>query len=281
MKEIPFKKIKKLLIDEIPSEFISDLPNKWEKIGDVLLIVLPPILNEYKNLIGKIYSEVLKCKTILRDTGGISGELRIPKVEIIYGSDNTETIHKENGIRYKLDPQKIMFSSGNMDERIRMATISNKKETVVDLFAGIGYFTLPIGIYSRPKKIIACEKNQIAYDYLKENIVLNDVSSIVEPKIGDNREAAPKNIANRVIMGYFEKTEKYLKVAIDCLHNHNGIIHYHGKFSDKMVPQKPMKKIEEEVKKNNCIVDLIAHFHVKSYAPGISHYVFDLKIGDK
>jgi tRNA wybutosine-synthesizing protein 2 len=218
---------------------------------------------------------------VLIDIGGISGEFRAPQVEIIYGSKDTETVHKENGIRYKLDPQKIMFSSGNMDERIRMAKISNKKETVVDLFAGVGYFTLPIAVYSKPKKIIACEKNQIAYDYLKENIVLNDVSSIVEPIIGDNREVAPKNVANRVIMGYFKKTEKYLKVAFDCLHNHKGIIHYHGKFSDKIVPHIPMKIIEEEIKKNKCIVNLIRYFCVKSYAPGISHYVFDLKIGKK
>jgi len=33
-----------------------------------------------------------------------------------------------------------MFSSGNMDERIRMSMISDKNEVVVDLFAGIGYF---------------------------------------------------------------------------------------------------------------------------------------------
>jgi tRNA wybutosine-synthesizing protein 2 len=281
MKEIPFKKIKQSLVNDIPSDFLSNLPDKWEKIGDILIIVLPPILNEYKNLIGKKYSEVLKCKTVLRYLGRISGEFRIPKVEIIFGSEYTETIHKENGIRYKLDPQKIMFSSGNIDERIRMAYISNKKEIVVDLFAGIGYFSLPIAVYSKPKKIIACEKNQIAYAYLNENIVLNDVSLTVEPIIGDNREVAPKNIANRVIMGYFEKTEKFLKVAIDCLQNNKGIIHYHGKFSDKTVPHKPMKIIEKEIKKNNCIVEPIGYFHVKSYAPGISHYVFDLKIGEK
>jgi len=281
MNKIPFEQIKQSLSNEIPSELVDMLPDKWEKIGDILIIVLPQILNEYKNLIGKRFSEILKCKTVLRDIGGISGEFRIPKVEIIYGSKNTETVHKENKIRYKLDPQKIMFSSGNMDERIRMANISNKKEIIVDLFAGIGYFTLPIAVYSKPKRIIACEKNQIAFDYLNKNIVLNDVSTIVDSIIGDNREIAPNNIANRVIMGYFEKTEKFLKVAIDCLQNRNGIIHYHCKFSDKIVPYEPMKIIQEEVKKNCCTVKLIGYFHVKSFAPGISHYVFDLKIGEK
>ncbi len=58
-----------------------------------------------------------------------------------------------------------MFSSGNMNERIRMSNISKPNEVVVDLFAGIGYFTLPIAVYSKPKKIYACEKNPISYDF--------------------------------------------------------------------------------------------------------------------
>jgi len=281
MTETPLNKIKKTLIKEIPKELVNKLPDKWEKIGDVLTITLSSSLFEYENLIGKKYAEILNCKTVLNNIGRINGEFRVPNVEIIYGSKNTETIHKENGVKYKLDPQKIMFSSGNMDERIRMAYISNENEIVVDLFAGIGYFTLPIAIYSKPKKIFACEKNQIAYDYLNENIILNDVSSIVETRKGDNRTVSPKNIADRVVMGYINETEKFLPIAMNCLHNHTGIIHYHNTFPEKTIPNKAIKIVESEIEKNGCKVELLDYFHVKSYAPGISHYVFDIKIGEK
>ena len=280
MAESPFTQIKNSLIQKIPTELINKIPYKWEKIGDVLTIVLPSISDKYKNIIGKRYAKVLKCKTVLNDIGGIKGEFRVPNVEIIYGSRNTETIHKENGIKFKLDPQKIMFSSGNMDERIRIATISNKNETVIDLFAGIGYFTLPIAVYSKPQKIIACEKNKIAFDYLSKNIILNNVSSIVKPEIGDNRGVVPKNKADRVIMGYIGETEKFLPIAFDCLHKYNGMIHFHNTFSDASVPNKPYKIVENEAKKKGCKVELINYFNVKSYAPGISHYVFDFKIGE-
>lgn len=280
MVETSFNKIKNSFSKEIPSKFVSKLPDKWEKIGDVAIIVLPSNLDEYKRIIGKKYAEVLNCKTVLKDIGGIKGEFRKPNVEIIYGSKDTITIHKENGVRYKLDPQKIMFSSGNMDERIRMATISSKNETVVDLFAGIGYFTLPIAVYSKSKKIFACEKNKVAFDFLHQNIVLNNVTAIVEPRMGDNREVAPKNIADRVIMGYIGQTHKFLPTAIDCLNN-TGIIHYHNTFSDEIVPEKPMKIIEKETNKKGCKAELLKYIHVKSYAPGISHYVFDIKIGEK
>ncbi|UCF50039.1 MAG: class I SAM-dependent methyltransferase family protein [Thermoplasmatales archaeon] len=281
MTEIPFIQIKKSLLNEIPSNLINRLPQKWEKIGDILTIVLPSIFNENKKIIGEKYAEILNCKTVLNDIGGIKGEFRVPNVELIYGSKNTETVHKENGVKYKLDPQKLMFSSGNMDERIRMANISNGNETVVDLFAGIGYFTLPIAIYSKPKKIIACEKNQIAFNYLSENIILNDVSSIVEPRMGDNREIAPKNFANRVIMGYIEENERFLSAAFDCLIEHCGIIHYHNTFPNHAVPNKPMKTVEEEANKKGCKAELLGYYNVKSYAPGINHYVFDLRIDEK
>ncbi len=277
----PFNEIQQLLSKKIPLKLFEKLPNKWEKVGNVLTIVLPKEFNNYKELIGKNYAKVLGCKTVLNDIGGIKGVFRKPDVEIIFGQKNTITIHKENGIRFKLDPQKIMFSSGNLKERKRMANISNKKETVVDLFAGIGYFTLPIAVYSKPKKIIACEKNKVAYDFLCENIVLNHVTTVVKPIKGDSRKIVPKNIADRVLMGYIHKTYKFLSTAINSLKNNCGIVHYHDVYPDEVVPEKPLKIVDKEVRKNNCKFKLLKYEKVKSYAPGISHFVFDIKIDKK
>ena len=157
MVQNPFDEIKNNILKKISSEFIDKIPKKWEKIGNVLILKLPDELDNYKKEISIIYAKILKCKSVLNDFGGIDGIYRTPKVELIFGSENTETTHIENGIKYKLDPRKIMFSSGNMDERIRMSNISNPNEVIVDLFAGIGYFSLPIAVYSKPKKIFACE----------------------------------------------------------------------------------------------------------------------------
>jgi tRNA wybutosine-synthesizing protein 2 len=281
MIETPYYLITKQLSKELPDELIKKIPNKWEKVGDVVTLVLPKELEKYKELIGEKYAEILNCKTVLNDIGGIIGEFRKPDVEIIFGSKNTETTHKENGICFKLDPQKIMFSSGNMDERIRMATVSTNTEVVVDLFAGIGYFTLPIAVYSRPEMIVACEKNPVSYNYLKENITLNNVTDIVEPLKGDNRELAPKFIADRVIMGYIGNTRDFLETAINCLKEKIGIIHYHDKIPEKNIPNNPMDTVSKVADKFNRKAELIRYKHVKSYAPGIGHFVFDIKIGEK
>lgn len=281
MVETPFEQIKKSLSKEIPSDLIKKIPDKWEKIGEIGVIKLDPNLEKYSKMIGKNYAKILHCKTILNDIGGISGTYREPKTKIIYGSNATETIHRENGIRFKLDPQKIMFSSGNMDERIRMATISNEKEIVVDLFAGIGYFTLPMAVYSKPKKIFACELNPVAYDYLSENIVLNNVTNIVEPLKGDNRTVAPENVADRVVLGYFGEASNFLPTAVNCLRRFKGVIHYHDKFPDTHVPDKPLKIIKEIAEKYNRHAKLLGIKQIKSYAPGISHYVFDIGFDEK
>ena len=280
MVETPFNNIRKILSREIPKDLIDRIPNRWEKIGNIAVVKLDNDLKKYVDIVGKTYADFLDCKTILNDVGGIHGELREPDMKVIYGSTKTETIHKENGVRFKLDPQKVMFSSGNMDERLRMATISSEDEVVVDLFAGIGYFTLPIAIHSKPKKIFACEKNKIAFDYLSNNIALNNVNSIVEPLFGDNREIAPKNIADRVIMGYIGGTGDFLPVAIKSLRDNKGIIHFHEKYSDSLISNKPLNYIKKIAKDFNKNIKLIEYRKVKSYAPGISHFVFDISVGE-
>jgi len=70
----------------------------------------------------------------------------------------TETVHRENGVIFNLDARKVMFSAGNLKERMRMS-LFGKDEFVVDMFAGIGYFTLQMAVHSRPRKIMAIEMN--------------------------------------------------------------------------------------------------------------------------
>ena len=111
---------------------------------------------------------------------------------------------------------------------------------------------------------------------MKENIVLNHVTEIVEPVLGDCRKVAPHNIADRVILGYFGNTYKFLQTALNCLKNETGIIHYHDIFPEENIPKKAMTLVKEKIKKD---VKLINYNIVKSYAPGIKHVVFDIKIG--
>ena len=64
----------------------------------------------------------------------------------------TETINKENGCLFKLDLAKVMWSKGNNNERLRIAKLVGDGETVIDMFAGIGYFSIHIAVHSNAKR---------------------------------------------------------------------------------------------------------------------------------
>lgn len=278
MKQSPFEKIKENLSKILPEDLLDFLPSKWEKIGEVLILVLPEKIEKYQFSIAEEYARVLDCKTVLKNKGPIKSELRVPDMEIIFGSKNTETVHKENKIKYKLDPAKVMFSSGNMDERIRMSKIDIKNEIVVDLFAGIGYFSLPMAVYGKPKKIFSIEKNPDAFYYLTQNISLNHVTDKITPIEGDNRLKSPKNVADRVLLGYFGKTQKFIPTAIESLKDNTGHIHFHDKIPDKNIPDIKMNEIKKIVEVYDKKAELLNYNRVKSYAPGIGHYVLDIKL---
>ncbi len=251
------------------------LPAKWELIGDVLLLPLPNSLSAHERELAEAYADVLGARTVAVPVE-IVGQIREQRVRIILG-EQTETIHKENGIKYKLDTSRLMFSSGNMDERIRMAGIDAEGETVVDMFAGIGYFSLPIAVYCRPAKVIAYELNPVAYRYLVENTFLNHVNTILKAQNMDNRNAA-EDVADRVVMGYLKDTDQYLDKAISILKDHKGIIHYHENCPNELIPQRPEAAIKSAARERDRDVAILQVRHVKSYAPGVSHIVLDARI---
>jgi len=171
-----------------------------------------------------------------------------------------------------------MWSKGNTTERKRMGQIVRPGETVVDLFAGIGYFTIPMAVHARPEKIYAVEINPVAHGYLAENVELNHVQGVVEPILGDCRDVAPRNIADRVLMGYIGNTEEYLDVALEVIRD-EGIIHYHESVPDKLKYIRPAERIREAA--NGFEVEVLNQRIIKKYSPGVYHMVVDAQVYKK
>ncbi len=258
---------------DVPEELKLLLPEKWEQLGDVVTLRLPKELVRYGRELGEAYAAALKAKTVLRDVAGIAGSYRTPVVETLFGDDPV-AVHTENGILYKLDASKVMFSSGNVDERMRMATVECDGETVVDMFAGIGYFSLPLAVYQRPKRVISCELNEVSYGYLLENIALNKVEGKVEPILGDNRALPGDGFADRVVMGYVKTTHEFLHTAFRLLRS-GGVLHYHETCPNDLLPGRPVQRLRDAARGNR--VEVLRFKEVKSYSPGVSHVVVDAR----
>ena len=82
-------------------------------------------------------------------------------------------------------------------------------------------------------------------------------------------------------MGYIGDTKKFLTVALESLKNHNGIIHFHDTYPDDKIPIEPLNQVNKITEKFDRKATLLSCLNIKSYAPGVSHYVLDLKIGEK
>ncbi len=255
---------------DIPEHEKKLLPSGWQFLGDIIIVSLRKELESRKEEIGMaLLSLYPGCKTVLLDRG-IGGQMRQPSREIIAGEE-TETLHKENGCMFRLDAMRLMYSQGNLAERKRMSNLG-KNEVVVDMFAGIGYFSIPMAVHSKPKKIIVIEINPLAYSYLKENVRLNRVEDIIEPLAGDCALVTPHGQADRVIMGYLDAF-RYLEHGIRALLP-GGIIHYHEAVPEA-IERRPIERLIEAARSLGRKADIIEVRRIKKYSPGVWHMVVD------
>jgi len=270
-----FREMKRYLRGYIGAE-AELLKGGWELIGDVMIISLPQKLYPHRETIGEALLDFHPRAGSVVVRGSITDPLRKPQAEVVAGGEETRTIHRENGVKFALDPREVMFSGGNVSERERMAHISSGEEKVLDMFAGVGQFSLPMALHSSPRKVVAVEKRRQTWAFLKENVRLNNLDN-VEAILGDNREVSPGNFAHRVIMGYFFSPQEYLPMAVEALRG-KGTIHYHA------LVEKP-----ELDSLGGSLVGLVEGLGrearvayrriVKSYAPLRWHAVYDLEVG--
>jgi tRNA wybutosine-synthesizing protein 2 len=281
-----FKEIlKERLARKLDDNLFEKLPSGFQSVGDIAVINLKPELLKHKREIGRAILEIFpRFRTVCNKVGGISGEFREPQIEVIAGSEGTETVHLENNCKYKLDIKKLMFAKGNINERARIAKQAKPGEVIVDMFAGIGYFTIPLGKLSGAKKIYAIELNPNAFHYLQENIKINHIAN-VEAINGDSRKEVLKLVeagikADRVVMGYLPPPKDFLPTAMKVV-KRKGVIHYEALINTDEKEEdieKNMKDIEEAAKIEGLKIKLIKAVRVKGYSPRTDHYVLDIQV---
>jgi tRNA wybutosine-synthesizing protein 2 len=267
-------RIREILSKELLPELVNLLPKHWVQVGDVLILPLRPELEPYKHRIAEVYAEVLGVKTVLRK-GHIHGETRKPDYEVLYGND-TVTVHVENGVKYKLDVAKIMFSPANVKERVRMASVVKPGELVVDMFAGIGHLSLPMAVH-KGARVIAIEKDPYTFRFLVESIWLNNVQNLMTPYNIDNRDFPAENIADRVLMGYVVKTAEFIPKALSIAKD-EAIVHYHNTVPERLMPEEPFATFKRIAREHGYEAEKLSELIIKRYAPGVWHVVVDVRV---
>ncbi|XP_051514101.1 tRNA wybutosine-synthesizing protein 2 homolog [Myxocyprinus asiaticus] len=305
---------------EIWSEELKrDMPCRWQCHGDLVLFGEGCFSNAIWKDIGSEFwtavAQTLGVKRIAQIKKISQDGYRTPIVTMLLG-DSSYVTHIDNHIRYEFDVTKCMFSSGNITEKLRIASFDCSGETVIDLYAGIGYFTLPYLVHAKAAHVHACEWNPDAVKALRRNLLINGVLDYCTVHQGDNRQLPLSDLADRVNLGLIPSSEEGWPVACRLLKKSTGgILHIHQNVTTPLHHQTPEHSSAIDVKKSSAVkesplriqkdmevwtawardtasriclllLDItgatwrtnIMHIeHVKTYAPHISHVVLDLE----
>ena len=249
----------------------------FDVIGDIAILELPEIGEEKEKLIAE---ELLKShkniRAVFKKASRVEGEERVRKLKHLAGEKRTLTLHKEHGCIFRLDIAKVYFSPRLSFERKRVASNIKESDVVVDLFAGIGSFSIIIAKHAKAR-VYAIDINEHAYNFLRENIKLNKVEDKVTPVLGDCREAAPRNIATHVIMNLPLKAHEFFDVALQALRsNETGIIHFYTIAKEEELGER-IKFLENTAKSEKREISVIFKRKIRSYATRVYNFAIDIE----
>jgi hypothetical protein len=200
----------------------------------------------------------------------------------------------EHGVVYTFDALRCMFSAGNAREKARMGALRlAPDETVVDLFAGIGYFSLPLLVRARAARLHAAEWNPDAVACLRLALRANGAADRATVWPGDCARLADEptvaGAADRVLLGLLPSSRRGWRVALACLRARGGTLHVHENVAERgggggarawadaqLLPE--LRRLADAAGRARWHFSLLHIERVKSYAPRVAHFVFDVRV---
>ena len=223
--------LEQVLAQQLPSSIIPLVSKSFDVIGDIVIIELSPTAQPYEKSIAEALMKVHKnVKTVYSKAGPITDNLRLRPLHHVLGAERTETIHRELGCRFKIDISRAFFSPRLSAEHKRVAEQVRPGECVVDMFAGVGPFSILIAKRLNDVQVHAIDANPEATKLIRENAKMNKVQGRIKVWSGDARVVVQDNlsgIATRVIMNHPSQAREFLEPAYKALRRDGGIVHYY------------------------------------------------------
>jgi tRNA (guanine37-N1)-methyltransferase len=243
------KRLRETLSSVLSPKDLRKVYSSFDVVGDIAIFRLPSASSANAQTIAKaIMSVHQNVKTVLLQTSPVAGHLRLRRLTYVAGENKTNTIHREFGCLFAVDVAKCYFSPRLSHERIRIARLVENGETVVNMFAGVGCFSIITAKHSGAAKVFSIDVNPAAIQFMNENIRLNRVYDKVTPLLGDSKEIVNsrlQHVADRVLMPLPEKALEYLPSAVSALKS-AGWIHYYG-FEHAAKTESPCQKAKLKV----------------------------------
>ena len=260
----------------------------WQKtmafdiVGDIAIVEpgaeAEKLLQEHKNI-----------NVVLAKKSDVEGDFRIREYGILASRPEardfsdvpamlrprklTETVHKENGCRFKVDPTEAYFSVRLSTERARIAEKVKKGEKVLVMFAGVGPYPIVIAKMAEPEIVVGIELNPYAVRFFQDNITLNKMEGKVKAIEGDVKDIIPKmrEEFDRIVMPLPKEGESFLYLATKRIKK-GGHVHLY-----KILHENDVEGFVQEIKK------ALTRTHIEvvkagEYSPGFYRYCFDIDL---
>ena len=222
--------LKKALEDVLTEEEGDELISAFDQIGQIIIVRIPDSLLSKKKVIGEALLDGVKIvRSVFYQSSSVEGDFRTRDLEILAGEDNTETEYKEFGCRFTVDVKNAFFSPRLSTERERIASLIQDGETVANMFAGIGMFSI---MAAKRKKctVYSLDINPVASRLCETNIGLNKLAGDVISINGDASEIIREQLidkSDRTLMLLPERSDEFLESATSATKD-QGIIHYYS-----------------------------------------------------
>ena len=291
-------KLKEALKGVVDEKTLSKLVKSYDLIGDILVIRIPPDVYAQREVIAEALHTIYpRMRTIAAVPlyAHTDERYRTRALEVIWGEERLETTYKEHGCRFKANLKHVFLTPRLSHERMRIAQKVIPGETIINMFAGVGCFSILIAKLQPRTKIYSIDVNPHAFDYMKENVALNKVDGQVIPVLGDAREETEKlrGVADRVLMPLPEQAHAFLPSAVRALDldkgirgagtEAEGVIHYYAVSTGRKEPalfSVPFKRAQASIASafgGSVRIELDEQRIVRSVGPRTYHVALDLR----
>jgi tRNA (guanine37-N1)-methyltransferase len=215
-------------------------------VGDIAIVRLTELsAAEKRRLARALIEEVRNVKCVYEQEGGIEGEFRLRSLKHLAGEKRTLTLHRENGCVFKVDVARCYFSPRLSTERLAIAGRVAQRERVLNMFAGVGPFSILIA-KTAGARVTSCEINEYACDLHEENDGLNKVQAKVRVVRGDAAELPSKEKSkfDRILMPHPSQADKFLAAAL-AMARKRASIHYYRHVLGESEDEASARLVEE------------------------------------
>lgn len=206
------------------------LYSAFDQIGGIIVIRIPPELYPKRKTIGRVLlGEVKAARSVYCQSSDVEGEYRTRSLELLAGVDDTSTEYKEHGCRFMVDVEKAFFTPRLSAERERIAGLVRDDEVIINMFAGIGTFSI-VAAKKRRVVVFSVDSNPEASRLCGVNARRNSMEGTVISVHGDAAEVSNgllRDTGDRTLMLLPERSDEFLRYAVDATKS-GGTIHYYS-----------------------------------------------------